>query len=931
MSDYDALFAKAAADNGIPVDLLKSVAQAESTMDPKATSKDANGNIIARGIMQLVPTTAKALGVTDPFDPAQAIPAGAKLLKANLDASGGDEKQALMMYHGGPDTANWGPKTAAYPGRVADAGASLAKASLNSDPMAAYFNSGGKTLPGTGATAPSAPSAPAADPMADYFASGGKNIPGAVPAPKAPTTADSAGVAQGKRIAALYKQVGSEASTAGVYPTLVGGALEGGVNIASNYLSSVIGGIAGAGHGLASLVQGKGVDQSIQDASNTINKIQQAATYQPRSAAGKMVGEIGSVPINIAGEALGSTAGDVGQYLNGDKGRLAGEALGHFAPAAAAAVLGRKPMVAAANNALEAALSASKKLQENAGLKGPVPTTQTPPPGSSPMPNRLAPLVKVDADGTVTRLDGQGSPTPSVATPPPVAAANPLVAALGGAKPRLKLNADGSTTPIAMDEAPIEFNSKPVPPTVPAPPPEVAPPAMNEPPIVPPQLKPGAPAPDELPPPISEPPIKFEDASPELKAHVADLEKSGKPVNQEALNRHLEAESLPVPMRLSKGEATQDPTAISMEQNSRGTDKGMSDFFQQHNKDLVANTNAIKQAAAPDVHVPTQAAAGEALIKSGSDALAADHANIKALYKKMEDANGGEFPVDGPSIVKAAEASKNWKLKGRFLPAEIKSLLADMKSSKTPMTFDDFEALRTTLAEESRKAARNGDGNAKYALGLVRNAAESIPMEGATASVKALADAARSANAKFHAKLEADPALSAIEDDTARPDNFVQKYVISAKRREAAALRDNLAGDPEAKQVLSAAIINHLKEAAGLKGDLDNFSQSGYRTALKKLNESGKLDDLLPGQQAQQVKTLGNVAFYTQHQPRGAFVANSNTPIAQAAMEAAKTGVEGSLNYLTHGVPVASYLRRQWEARSAKNKLMESIQPGAGI
>lgn len=67
----------------------------------------------AIGLMQLMPETAKALGV-DPRDPVQNVRGGVRYLQEQLAASGGDVGQAVARYFGGPDPAQHGPKTQAY-------------------------------------------------------------------------------------------------------------------------------------------------------------------------------------------------------------------------------------------------------------------------------------------------------------------------------------------------------------------------------------------------------------------------------------------------------------------------------------------------------------------------------------------------------------------------------------------------------------------------------------------------------------------------------------------------------------------------------------------------------------------------------------------------------------------------------------------------
>jgi len=76
---YGDLFVKAGQKYGVSPKLLAAVAKVESGYDRHAVSK-----VGAQGLMQLMPGTARGLGVDDSFDPAQAIDGGAQLLAHNL-------------------------------------------------------------------------------------------------------------------------------------------------------------------------------------------------------------------------------------------------------------------------------------------------------------------------------------------------------------------------------------------------------------------------------------------------------------------------------------------------------------------------------------------------------------------------------------------------------------------------------------------------------------------------------------------------------------------------------------------------------------------------------------------------------------------------------------------------------------------------------
>jgi cell wall-associated NlpC family hydrolase len=96
-SPYDAMIVEAAQANNVPPALVKAVVRAESGFDPNAVSRAG-----AQGLMQLMPTTAAGLGVTDPFDPKQNLMGGAKFLRGLLDRFNGDVSKALAGYNAGP-------------------------------------------------------------------------------------------------------------------------------------------------------------------------------------------------------------------------------------------------------------------------------------------------------------------------------------------------------------------------------------------------------------------------------------------------------------------------------------------------------------------------------------------------------------------------------------------------------------------------------------------------------------------------------------------------------------------------------------------------------------------------------------------------------------------------------------------------------------
>ena len=93
---FDGIIQSEADANGVDPDLVRAVIQTESSFRTDAVS-----SVGAQGLMQLMPATAKSLGVTDAFDPQQNIRAGTKYL-ANLIDRFGDVRLALAAYNTGP-------------------------------------------------------------------------------------------------------------------------------------------------------------------------------------------------------------------------------------------------------------------------------------------------------------------------------------------------------------------------------------------------------------------------------------------------------------------------------------------------------------------------------------------------------------------------------------------------------------------------------------------------------------------------------------------------------------------------------------------------------------------------------------------------------------------------------------------------------------
>jgi soluble lytic murein transglycosylase-like protein len=96
-TDFDEMIQAAAEKYNLPEKLISSVIKVESNFNPNATSYAG-----ASGLMQLMPSTAKSLGVQNVFNPLDNIMGGSKYLKQMLEKYNGNVELALAAYNAGP-------------------------------------------------------------------------------------------------------------------------------------------------------------------------------------------------------------------------------------------------------------------------------------------------------------------------------------------------------------------------------------------------------------------------------------------------------------------------------------------------------------------------------------------------------------------------------------------------------------------------------------------------------------------------------------------------------------------------------------------------------------------------------------------------------------------------------------------------------------
>ena len=411
-------------------------------------------------------------------------------------------------------------------------------------------------------------------------------------------------------------------------------------------------------------------------------------------------------------------------------------------------------------------------------------------------------------------------------------------------------------------------------------------------------------------------------ASPELKASLKKIAPND--LNPEVLNRHLEADDLPIPIRLTKGQATQNPSLISKERNERGIKEEFVTHLNQQNKDLLENANEIKRQTAPNTHTTDYIDDASNLIDIGKKIKEQNVKKTQDAYKELEQKAGGKFPIDSKTFAENSLKALSVADDIDFLPDTFVKRLEKYASGEKTMNFNNFEHLRTQIGKAVRST---DDGNVTHALGIMRTELENLPLLGETAELKAYADKARS-TAKADFDLEKSNDLyKKIVNKKADTKDFIQNFVIRSKNNDFANTMQLLAGDEQALGHLRKGTMDYLiRESTDASG---NFKTGRFNELVNTMDLNGKLLPLF-GDQTPYIRNLVKTGQYIEARPRGSYVNESNSTV-QAIKSFAAGALEKTGNVAGGGiVPLGSMAREGIQRRAIKKEVNESLKPGAG-
>jgi len=412
------------------------------------------------------------------------------------------------------------------------------------------------------------------------------------------------------------------------------------------------------------------------------------------------------------------------------------------------------------------------------------------------------------------------------------------------------------------------------------------------------------------------------EASPELKAQL--VKENPATIDPQILERYLDADSIGI--KLTKGQATQDPNLISFERNTRAEDPRLIDALNKQNKVLQEKAFEVKEKTAPDVFAPDYVANAEGAMEFIGNKIKQNESAVGEAYKALDDFGAGKIEVDSKTFGQNALKALSEKEDIDFLPSIIKSKI-DTYAGGKPMNFAQYENLRTQIARETRKAQKADDGNAVHALTLVRGELEKLPLIGETVEAKALADKARAtAKAEFDLLNRDSPNYNKVYADLVNgktdTKDFIQSAVLRSKNKDFAKTME-LFDDPTAKQHLKAGALDVIiRDATDASG---NFKTAAFAKAIENLDVNKKLDVLF-GEDAQTLRKIAKTGQLIEARPTGQYVNEPNTALAMAAQYGKKLATQ--IPVVGRVIEPAGQVLAE---RASKKAVSESLRPGAGV
>ncbi len=366
----------------------------------------------------------------------------------------------------------------------------------------------------------------------------------------------------------------------------------------------------------------------------------------------------------------------------------------------------------------------------------------------------------------------------------------------------------------------------------------------------------------------------------QVKRDIDEALKVNPNISSEALKRLIDYRVVGATPK--QGTVTLDPAKITKEKNTAKLGANSNDPNAQRLAQIENENNQILLKNLDDLGADKAVEPqtfGKILFQKIEDFNNKQKEIISNLYKQIKDDGGLSAKYDSKQFIDKTNVALTRH--ERFLPAEFKGILNDIKTGKVVLDVNEAAQIKTLLATAMRSTA---DGNVKAALRIVREQIENanlLPNQKLGKAALKAEKEARRYTYEYKKLIDSIPALKQLNNSRAvvNQDTFFEKIIMRSTGDELEKTFKIL--DPSFKQAVKNNVIAYLKSKAsgGRPNEIANLSGSTLQKELRNLGNK-KLNLIFTKAEIAKLKSIGNVASYEQVIPKGAAVNTSNTASA---------------------------------------------------
>lgn len=372
-----------------------------------------------------------------------------------------------------------------------------------------------------------------------------------------------------------------------------------------------------------------------------------------------------------------------------------------------------------------------------------------------------------------------------------------------------------------------------------------------------------------------------------IRTELADAMKVGVDPDPAVMARRADASSLPVPIHLTRGQATGDPMQFAWEHRvsgQQGVGEPLAELHSAQNRALIENLNLLGAKSAPSTY-----SASEQIIKHLQDVDKQMRSQVDAAYKLVRNAQGRSATMDREAFIQRAKNEltdgqpelAHLVNRGDRVPEDIRGEFLDLSTGKIPLTVDVAQALDRSWNEVQRGAKPA----VAAAIGKLRRALNDTPIADPLGQEAMQAyKSARQMAAQRFGLIDSNPALKAVVDGGAEPDRFFQKYVESADVSKLQGLKQIIG--PDNTKMLQDTMMGQIKRRALNKAsdERGEFSQAAFNGIMQDPVQAPRIRELFSDapQTLDHLYRLGRTSELMMRKPSGSRVNYSNTAVEAA-------------------------------------------------